>query len=67
MFLQKNTGIKQKAPKSQIWDINGGQESQGYFLFEFETIIGVRNSQTGDFRLMKKVPVEVSENEKTAA
>jgi hypothetical protein len=44
--------------------IIGGQESQGYFLFEFETVIGFRNTETGDFRLMKKLPNEFQEKVK---
>ncbi len=41
----------------------GGQESQGYFLFEFETVIGLRNTETGDFRLMKRIPDEASKDD----
>jgi hypothetical protein len=41
--------------------LHGDEERQGYYLFEFETTLAVRNPITNDFRLFKKIPVETTE------
>ena len=36
----------------------GEEYRQGYYLFEFETILTVRNKKTNDFRSFRKIPYE---------
>ena len=38
-------------------------DRQGYYLFEFQTILAVRNQKKNDFRSFKKIPYEVEEEE----